>query len=50
MCWLENTTLDKREVLNYKNNYPNPIDPIYSTKAENDAVNVRFNAFAAGGK
>ena len=50
MCWLENTTLDKREVLNYKNNYPNPIDPLYSTKAENDAVNVRFNAFGAGGK
>ena len=50
MCWLENTSLDKRQAMYHKNNYPNPIGPIYSTKAGNDATNGRFNAFAAGGK
>ena len=49
MGWLENTNRDKRQALNLKNNYPNPIGPIYSTKAGNDAANGRFNAFAAGG-
>ena len=33
-----------------KNNYPNPIGPIYSTKEGNDAANGHFNAFVAGGK
>ncbi len=33
-----------------KNNYPNPIVPIYSTKKGNDAANGHFNAFVAGGK
>ena len=50
MCWLENTSLDKRRAVYHKNNYPNLIGPIYSTKAGNDAANGRFNAFAAGGK
>lgn len=50
MCWLENISLDKRQAVFLKNNYPNPIGPIYSTKAGNDATNGRFNAFAAGGK
>ena len=33
-----------------KNNYPNPIGQIYSTKAGNDTVNGRFNAFATDRK
>lgn len=50
MCWLENTSLDKRQAMYLKNNYPNPIGPIHSTKEGNDAANGHFNAFAAGGK
>ena len=50
MCWLENTSLVKRQAIYLKNNYPNPIGQIYSTKAGNDAANGRFNALAAGGK